>query len=122
MEDNTGLPSGLMSCSVLEDQLTKADSFLSIGEHGNAGRLYAVVQSHIETAIQKDQKGANIFAMIVGGIIGALVPVAHIITIPLGAYIGLKAIQNKVLKSLVDTPYYPIYLRAIKGVLNAAER
>jgi hypothetical protein len=110
----------LLQPEALLQQLDQADLALSRNPQ-TALDMYSAVKQHIQEAMRDERKPVEMVGMAIGAIIGFIVPITSIITVPAGIYLGNRAAKTIMNGVLTETPYYPLYIRAIEGELNAAK-
>ena len=117
-------PRGLLSLEAIEFDLMNADKLLAEEALDEAMDAYASVLLHIESVIKNEQRGVGIVAIVAGAVVGLLlIPAPYaLIGILGGGLLGKHATQHWGRDHLRDTPYYSLYLRAQKGVLNVENR
>lgn len=109
--------SGLLSVEALELELSLAEK-----DDDNAITRYQYIIEHIESSIQKEQKTVSFISTGIGIVLGLCIPVVPIIGAIVGGIVCNKLSGNISATKFVATPYYNVYLRAKKGIIDVQTR
>ncbi|HEY3379566.1 MAG TPA: hypothetical protein VGL77_18980 [Armatimonadota bacterium] len=107
---------------VCQTMLAEADQLYARGQREEAAKRYQWVAEQIEDAVNSEQRAFTGVATVIGGALGFLIPLGHIITVPAAAWAGYKLSKGKIAGMAENQEYGAYYRRALQGLLNCNPR
>lgn len=105
-----------MDLQILHEQLQAARSHDQSGQFQAATGRYQFVATTLQKELDTRVRSGRSSGLIVGFILGLLIPIAHIILAPLGAYYGYRWGGEQAAQRFMSSPEGELYWQALDAL------